>query len=258
MNENELLTASKERWNEAQIYEKNVWIKRNQKNSYFKLIRRYISLLIKNPMNFLNAIQYYDFYCGDDGNLWWLKQFIYYRILPKDIEKALEVGCGPFTNIRLISKYCKIKEIYCCDPSLDLYKTFKLTWLVRQIQKNNINVLNDKCEILSYKTNYFDLVICINVLDHVQDAICCLREIERVTKTGGFLVLGQDLTNIEDIEKLKGNIDEMGHPIKINHITIDNFLKNTYKSCLKKILPRNKGRNPRAHYGTYLFIGQKI
>jgi ubiquinone/menaquinone biosynthesis C-methylase UbiE len=253
----EKLKVNETRWKEAQIYEREVWIKRNQNNSLLRLVRKFVSYLIKKPDLFLISIRYSDFYCGDDSNLWWLKQFDKYKVLPKYIERALEVGCGPFTNMRLISKCSKINEIVCSDPSIELYKTFKLTWLVRQIKKNKIKVSDDKCENLKYPDKYFDLVVCINVLDHVQDAIQCLKEIDRVIKIGGFIILGQDLSNKEDIEKIMKTKDEIGHPIKINHILLDDFFKQTYKNCFKRVLPRDKGRDPKSHYGTYIFIGQK-
>lgn len=78
-----------------------------------------------------------------------------------------------------------------------------------------------------------------------------------MTQKGGVIVLGQDLSNEKDLSN-KVVRDDVGHPIKIHHTTLDVFFDSTYVPLfLKKILPRDEGRNPSAHYGTYIFIGQK-
>jgi len=255
MDKKEIISVTEDRWGKAQQEERSLWIKSNQRNSYLKVIVKFIKA-IQTPKMLFNYFKYRDFYCGDDWNYWWMEQFENYKALPKYFEKALEIGCGPFTNIRLISKCCKIKEIYCCDPLIDVYTSFNLTWLSTQVSKGNINISEDKCENLKFDDNYFDLVICINVLDHVQDIIKCLEEIKRVIKQSGFIIFGQDLSNEEDLLK-KEVKNDIAHPIKISHTTLDAMFDTVYEVRLKKLLLRNKGRNPIAHYGTYIFIGQK-
>jgi ubiquinone/menaquinone biosynthesis C-methylase UbiE len=251
----EILAVSEDRWSKAQDFESNLWIKGNQKNSYLKLLLKF-ALAIRKPLMLFDYLKYRDFYCGDDWNYWWMKEFEGYRKVPKSAERALEIGCGPYTNIRLISKKCKIKEIYCSDPLINVYTSFKLTWLCTQFSKNRIKISNDKCENLRFDDDCFDLVVCINVLDHVQDAEKCLKEMIRVSKSGGFIILGQDLSDEDDLSNRIVR-DDIGHPIKIHHASLDATLDNVCECHLKKILPRDKGRNPIAHYGTYIFIGQK-
>ncbi len=255
MAKNEIRSVSENRWGKAQNWEGNLWVKNNQRNCYLKIVAKFVRA-IRSPRMFFNYLKYRDFYCGDDWNYWWLKEFGNYKVLPRYFERALEVGCGPYTNIRLISKKCKIKEIICADPLIKVYTSFNLTWLATQVKKNKIKISDDKCEDIKSKNNYYDLVVCINVLDHVQNAEQCLKEIIRVTKRGGFIVFGQDLSDDEDLSNRIVR-DDIGHPIKIHHTTLEIILNDVYESHLKKILPRNKGRGPFAHYGTYIFIGQK-
>lgn len=253
----EILEVLENKWLKAQGFERDVWIKSNQRNSYLKILLKFASAVRHlQPATFFDYLKYRDFCCGDDWNYWWMKEFENYRKLPKSVENALEIGCGPYTNIRLISKKCKIKEIYCCDPLIDMYISFKATWLSTHFSKKRIKIFSDKGENLRFDSNYFDLLICINVLSHVQNVKKCLQEIIRVTKQGGFIVLGQGLSNEKDLSN-KIVREDIGHPMKIHHTTIDTYFDNTFISFLKKILPRNKGRNPFAHYGTYIFIGQK-
>ena len=43
-------------------------------------------------------------YRGDDDNQWWADCFEGYKFLPPKAENVIEVGCGPYTNMRLVRK----------------------------------------------------------------------------------------------------------------------------------------------------------
>ena len=73
--------------------------------------------------------------------------------------KILDVGSGP--SPRLVSAYSEI-EIVSCD-----------------INSNDTVVFQDM-EQLSYDDKSFDLVVCVNALDHTIDALSALKELIRV------------------------------------------------------------------------------
>ena len=39
---------------------------------------------------------------GDDWNHWWKERFDGYRFLPVELGDCVELGCGPYTNTRLV------------------------------------------------------------------------------------------------------------------------------------------------------------
>jgi hypothetical protein len=39
---------------------------------------------------------------GDDWHHWWKEQFDNYQAIPHSLNNVLEVGCGPYTNLRVI------------------------------------------------------------------------------------------------------------------------------------------------------------
>jgi hypothetical protein len=80
-----------------------------------------------------------------------------------------------------------------------------------------------------------------------------------ITKTGGIVLIGQDLSNEDDIIKYekKYGPEGIGHPIKIGHDWLEKFLGNKFEKILYKILPRELGREPNVHYGTFIFAGRK-
>jgi SAM-dependent methyltransferase len=215
----------------------------------------------------------------DDWNKWWFEKFDNYAILKKKhFPDILEVGCGPHTNIRYILPEVTFEKIWLEDPLIQFYITYNLNksnsfldCLKRKIKKgkvnylvqlfSNINIKTDlsssKLEDLPYKDKQMDLVICVNVLDHVSDYERCMSEIFRVLKKGGILILGQDLSNQEDRIQCPESYTDIGHPIKLDHLLIEGSLEGKYSKLFEKILTREKGRNPNAHYGTYLGILQK-
>jgi ubiquinone/menaquinone biosynthesis C-methylase UbiE len=113
-------------------------------------------------------------------------------------------------------------------------------------------------EELPFASDYFDLAVMINVLDHVRDARLCMENTLRVIKPGGILVLGQDLTNQEDLIALKDDPGAVGHPIKLDQAWFAPFLERRFEPIIHKVLERGAGRAPHCHYGTLTFAGHKV
>jgi len=110
---------------------------------------------------------------------------------------------------------------------------------------------------LPFAPGYFDLAVMINVLDHVEDARRCMENLVRIVRPGGLLVLGQDLTDEQDLEALRRDPGATGHPIKLNHEWFEPFLR-SFQPVLKKVLTREEGRDPYQHCGTLVFAGRKV
>ena len=190
---------------------------------------------------------------GDDWNHWWMQKFNNYREIPKALDQVIELGCGPFTNVRLIRKRRTIRRIVCSDPLARDYVSFGGFWLAEAYRRGLVEVDFSPAEDLPFESASFDLVVMINVLDHVRDSDACLRSAERICRPGAYLILGQDLTSEDDIVRIG---DDVGHPIRVDHVQLERALAG-FVPVFTKILPREEGRNPEAHYGTFLMIGRK-
>jgi SAM-dependent methyltransferase len=233
--------VSTERWLEAQEYELDVWKRQNV------WPRRWTAAL-------LNALGIRKVKSGDDWNEWWFERFDAYRAIPDKLENAIELGCGPYTNMRLIRQNRDIDHVVCSDPLARHYIHFRRRWLAAEYRKGTILVDDHPIEECPFADGYFDLVVLINVLDHVKDGLAGLNTAVRITKPAGYLVIGQDLTSEEDAAN---NREDIGHPIRLHQEDIDQRIRRGFESVLYQVLPREKGRNPQFHYGTYLFIGRK-
>ncbi|OGF61546.1 MAG: hypothetical protein A2Y62_01840 [Candidatus Fischerbacteria bacterium RBG_13_37_8] len=232
------------RWEKAQKWQLAGWKKQNMHKTLYRRFAQWSKSIIKEKMH--NS--------GDDWNLWWANKFNYYELIPQELDNVIELGCGPYTNMRIILQKFKINHVVCSDPLVLHYVTFKGRWLAEAWKERTILIDDHKAEECPFASNYFDLTILINVLDHVHDALLCLRQAIRITKSGGHLIIGQDLTNFEDARRIG---DDIGHPIRIDHEMLDRVLLPNFRIDLYKILNREEGRNPNAHYGTYIFTGKK-
>ncbi|MGQ9847801.1 MAG: hypothetical protein ACUVQP_09945 [Bacteroidales bacterium] len=105
-----IIKISKDRWIAAQKAELELW-KKSANIKFISKIKRFLLYILRGKLE-----EIADLGSGDDWNFWWQEKFDNYSFLPQEIENALEIGCGPFTNIRLILRKCKIKRIYLNDP----------------------------------------------------------------------------------------------------------------------------------------------
>lgn len=242
------IKVSRERWADAQRWECTYWTAKDKvrRQWHRALAWRLLSCLGLKPA-----------YRGDDWNQWWCDQFNGYRFLPAQVENAVELGCGPYTNLRLIQSQVRMRHLFLSDPLMRTYVTFRHTF-VAEMARRGLAILDDHpAEDCPFAEAYFDLVVMINVLDHVMDARRCLRVATTLAKPGGFILIGQELSDDEDARRVAQTIVEHGHPIKIKHEWMDEILAPVCEPVLRTILPREHGRNPSFHYGTYVYAGRK-
>ena len=93
-------------------------------------------------------------------------------------QRVLEIGCGPLAPI-LQFPDCRR---HCVDPLVEVYMA--AGW---PLYDYDARFINTGGESLPYRDGYFDAVISVNALDHVDDFEQTAREMERVVKPGGSL-----------------------------------------------------------------------
>jgi SAM-dependent methyltransferase len=240
--------VTRERWLEAQKWEQSHWVHTQRMRArYFKNV----------IWRLLSAAGLVSKYRGDDWNAWWQRQFDDYNFVPAEVENAIELGCGPYTNVRLMLNRTRINHLVLSDPLIRTYVNFKLTFVSEMYRKSACVLDDHDLEALPFAPNYFDLAVMINVLDHVHDARKCMENLVSVVRPGGLLIIGQDLTNEEDLKVLRHDPGAVGHPIKLNHEWFEPFLQG-FQPIIKKVLDRKECRDPQQHYGVLIFAGRKL
>lgn len=105
---------------------------------------------------------------------------IVHRYLAKNLGKTLDDGCGG----GMYTQYIKKNSKWCV--SLDVQLTH-----IKQLSKKNTkaNLIQGDSKKLPFKDDYFDTVLCTEVIEHLEDDSKGLYEIARVLKKGGRLIL---------------------------------------------------------------------
>lgn len=241
-----VLRVEETRWHEAQEWERALWQRYQQRSGW----RRLVWPLIRPLLVATGSPRAH----RDDWNHWWAKQFDGYGFLPMHVASLLELGCGPYTNARLILRGRTADRVVLSDPLIETYVQFKENWLSRQYRRGAVEIDKSPAEDLPFENESFEVVAMINVLDHVRDARRCVERAKDVVRGGGYLLVGQDLTDAED--KRRSPPHDPGHPIRLNRSDIEPWLFG-FKPVFLRLLPRAAGRNPAAHYATLLFAGVK-
>ena len=119
-------------------------------------------------------------------------------------KKVLDLGVGMGRLLNYMEERGIFAERYGIDISLDMLNIAK--------QRNGIEVCMGRVENLPYKDNVFDMIICTDVLEHVQDLYHTVLEINRVLKRGGVLII-----RVPYKEDLRLYVQK-GYPYKYAHL----------------------------------------
>lgn len=123
-----------------------------------------------------------------------LKQFNHHGPLPdyfgdligdKKKVKIAEVGAGPINTIGDSWPDVEV-EIYASDVLASAY--MDVLWKPSG-QHPVVPVVYEDLENLSYPDETFDIVHCVNAVDHTSDALKAVKELMRVCKKGGWVYL---------------------------------------------------------------------
>lgn len=86
-----------------------------------------------------------------------------------------EVGCGPGFSTAVLARCAPIGTLRACDIEPDLVS-------LTQTRVVDAAVRVEDAHHLSYETHSTDLVVCLEVLEHVPDPQQVLKELARITK----------------------------------------------------------------------------
>jgi ubiquinone/menaquinone biosynthesis C-methylase UbiE len=117
---------------------------------------------------------------NESGELW--KEYLYQTTLNTDFftdKLILEVGCGAYGMITYINTGCFKVGI---DPLCLRYKDFM------KESSAISHLVNGTAEHLPFQDCTFNVVLCLNVLDHVLNPQVSLKEMARVTAPHGYML----------------------------------------------------------------------
>lgn len=128
-------------------------------------------------------MDYKDYQAGATKDFFWFRardQLLEALLCTLKIEtrpKILDVGAGTGDDLSIISRF---GDVYAIDINPDAIKLIPDEFIVEK-------KVCDACN-LSYSDNFFDIVIALGVLEHIEDDIKAINEIHRVLKPGGLFI----------------------------------------------------------------------
>lgn len=164
-------------------------------------------------------------------------------IQPNDT--ILDAGCGP-AGIFIALNNHKVEAI---DPLLDKYQNLPV------FKPSNFgwtNFRNIPIEALDDKEKY-DIVFCLNAINHVNDINICCKNLVDSLKPNGFLVMSTDAHRHPLLKKIFQLLPgDMLHPIQLDINEYAHFLEKNQMKLVKKILYKRE-----SIFDYYILIAQK-
>lgn len=225
--------VDRERWEEAQRYERTTWMKLNR-----------------------GAL--------DDRNRAHLRRFFGYEALAgRRFERAIELGCGPFTNLRLILQVASARSIHLLDPlirdyvdhpqcryrggrlggvlrapTLESLLAWRRPWqMIAELADaervgglRGVPVQLEASTIEDFRTaERFDLVVMINVIEHCRDLDAVLAKIDELLAPGGTFVFHDKFMTADGVRRTLEDVYDAGHPIRVQREVVDAFLAERFE-----------------------------
>lgn len=133
-------------------------------------------------------------------------------------DRLLEVGCGESGALRSLVRERLVpeKNIYGIDQSDKATAELKKMLPQAHIQSGDIYRL-------PFKDNYFDIVLMMEVIEHLANSSVALKEIKRVLKPGGLLYISFPNFSVFPWNVIRKISDSAQLPEIINKQPIDNI-----------------------------------
>ena len=193
------------RWKVAQEYERKTWMERN-----------------------LSATE--------DRNREHFKRFDGYKtIAGMQFDQAIEIGCGPFTNLKYIIPFIYTNEIILSDPLIMEYKNLpSCSYKDHRLSGRIIYGMSWwPIEEDRKALQLHDLVVMINVLEHCQDAEKAFTNVYNILNMGGVFVFADVCFESNFIEDFVPTHYDAGHPLRLSREFVEEKLSH-YKSMYVK------------------------
>lgn len=183
-----------------------------------------------------------------------IKKKLYWDRILNEIEPSvklnkdfavLDAGCGP-SGIYMSLSDCKVDAI---DPLLEKYRNLSV-FQPERYPWTKFKTM--PIEALDVKEKY-DVVFCINAINHVNDLECCYQNLLRALKPGGILVLSTDAHRSKLLKKIFQLLPgDMLHPIQLDIDEYAAYLKKYPSNLIQKIRIKRE-----LIFDYYILIAQK-
>jgi hypothetical protein len=191
-----------------------------------------------------------------------------YKNIPLEIQSIVEIGAGPFTQIQyLLTPFRSIKQITLIDPNALKYMELNnCAYRGGHLHGHPISIIAESIEvimkkrrqnkILSNSSEYYSVLISINVVEHVNDALEYFRGLYDLLEDNGLLIFHERWYDHPKYGDCVLDNAEHLHPIRITKWIIDQFLNQFQTIYINFNQTRRQIHSICLEHGVY-FIGRK-
>jgi SAM-dependent methyltransferase len=206
----------------------------------------------------------------DDRNQLHFARFDNYQaIRGMHFRHAIELGCGPFTNLRLLGSRCQIDQCSLLDPLIEQYLTHPhcaytrtelrwerpARWAVWQRLGSAIRRRVPwwpawrwpgraipvrslfACPIEEMPLNEtYDLVVLINVIEHCYDARAVLDKVLAMLAPGGVLIFHDKLFDHQRVSVDVRQVYDAAHPLQVDRQVVEQWLAAHFQALFQRNL----------------------
>ena len=205
---------------------------------------------------------------ADSNNLLHAEEYNGYRsIVGRKFSHAIELGCGPFTNLRVIGDFVEIEKVTLLDPLVESYLQLpKCRYTREQLKSQTGEHLMPVAEIhtcpieeMQIEGRRYDLIVMMNVIEHCFDVQKIFSKILEMAAPGAVLIFHDA---IYDVSKTKAVLDakyyEAGHPLMVAYPVMEKFMREHFEMIYFNRMPDAADQiEVCPHTGTFYFIGKK-
>jgi len=124
-------------------------------------------------------------------------------------DTILDIGCGGGKTVNTLAKIATEGKVYGIDCS-EVSVAVSTSKNKRLIEKGQVKILHASVDSLPFSDDMFDLVIAVDSYYFWPDLINNLKEIRRVLKTGGSVILVNEMYRDERFEKRNSKLARIG------------------------------------------------
>lgn len=124
-----------------------------------------------------------------------LRQREYMKLLPKDAQNVIELGCGTSCFPVLAKGELRIPQVFGLDFTPHLIQFLKDSW------SGPTWVLGDALNT-PFRDGFFDATVAGEIIEHFEEPSLLITEMARITKKGGIMILSTAKVEFEDPEHL--------------------------------------------------------
>lgn len=232
-----IVRVSPERWKTAQLFERTGWMEKWNGAS-------------------------------DDRNLLHAEEFEGYgAIAGERFEHAMELGCGPFTNLRIIADFARIGRVSLLDPLIESYLTLpNCRYAAGTLRAHSGDPILPVQEMLACpiermptEGRRYDLVVMMNVIEHCFDVHVIFERILAITPPGAVFVFHDSMYDpARTREVVKDKYYEAGHPLMVGYAAMERFMQAHFETLHFHIAPNAPDYLEACpHTGHFYFIGRR-